>query len=52
MQGKGKTERTVFLSADARPRWPTTWSGNDPVMPTTQATALFLSAVSLPARAR
>src|SRR5215216_2863115 len=51
VQGKGKTERTVFLSADARAALADYLERERPRDATEQAAALFLSAVSLPARA-
>ena len=48
--GKGKTERTVFLSADARAALADYLEHERPRDATDQASALFLSAVSLPAR--
>jgi integrase len=50
VQGKGKTERTVFLSADARAALADYLERERPRDASDQATALFLSAVSLPAR--
>jgi integrase len=51
VQGKGKTERTVFLSADARAALADYLEHERPRDANDQAAALFLSAVSLPARA-
>jgi integrase len=50
VQGKGKAERTVFLSADARGALADYLEKERPRDASDQATALFLSAVSLPAR--
>ncbi len=50
VQGKGKTERTVFLSADARAALADYLERERPRDANEQATAVFLSAVSLPAR--
>lgn len=50
VQGKGKTERTVFLSADARAALADYLERERPRDASEQAAALFLSAVSLPAR--
>src|SRR3954463_6065335 len=50
VQGKGKTERTVFLSADARGALADYLEQERSRDVSEQATALFLSAVSLPAR--
>jgi site-specific recombinase XerD len=50
VQGKGKTERTVFLSADARAALADYLERERPRDASDQATALILSAVSLPAR--
>jgi site-specific recombinase XerD len=50
VQGKGKTERTVFLSADARGALADYLERERPRDATHEATALFLSAISLPAR--
>jgi integrase len=50
VQGKGKTERTVFLSADARAALADYLERERPRDANEQVTALFLSAVSLPAR--
>jgi integrase len=50
VQGKGKTERTVFLSADARGALADYLEKERSRDASEQTTALFLSAVSLPAR--
>jgi integrase len=50
VQGKGKTERTVFLSADARGALADYLERERPRDATGQASAVFLSAISLPAR--
>jgi len=50
VQGKGKTERTVFLSADARAALADYLERERPRDASEQAVALFLSAASLPAR--
>jgi integrase len=50
VQGKGKTERTVFLSADARAALAEYLERERPRDAGEQTNALFLSAVSLPAR--
>src|SRR5215210_6952830 len=50
VQGKGKTERTVFLSADARVALADYLERERPRDANEEATALLLSAVSLPAR--
>lgn len=50
VQGKGKTERTVFLSADARGALADYLEKERPRDTNEQTAALFLSAVSLPAR--
>ena len=50
VQGKGKTERTVFLSADARAALADYLERERPRDANDRTTALFLSAVSLPAR--
>jgi site-specific recombinase XerD len=50
VQGKGKTERTVFLSADARVALADYLEQERPRDANEEATALLLSAVSLPAR--
>jgi len=51
VQGKGRTERTVFLSADARAALADYLERERPRDAGDGATALFLSAVGLPARA-
>ncbi len=51
VQGKGKTERTVFLSADARVAVADYLERERSRDTGPQTTALFLSAVGLPARA-
>ena len=51
VQGKGKTVRTVFLSADARVAVADYLERERPRDTGPQTTALFLSAVGLPARA-
>jgi integrase len=51
VQGKGKTERTVFLSADARQALADYLERERPRDASPTSTALFLSAVGLPARA-
>src|SRR3954470_3514784 len=50
VQGKGKTERTVFLSADARVALADYLEQERLRDASEDATALFLSAISLPAR--
>ena len=50
VQGKGKTQRTVFLSADARTALADYLERERPGDATDGATALFLSAKGLPAR--
>ncbi len=50
VQGKGKTERTVFLSSDARAALADYLEKERPRDANEQTAALFLSAVSLPAR--
>jgi len=50
VRGKGKTERTVFLSADARVALADYLERERPRDANEQATAVFLSAISLPAR--
>jgi integrase len=50
VQGKGKTERTVFLSADARGALADYLEKERPRDANEQTVALFLSAASLPAR--
>jgi integrase len=50
VQGKGRTERTVFLSADARSALADYLERERPRDASPKATALFLSAVGLPAR--
>jgi integrase len=50
VQGQGKTERTVFLSADARAALADYLERERPRDANEEATALLLSAVSLPAR--
>ena len=50
VQGKGKTERTVFLSADARAALADYLERERPRDADESTVALFLSAVSLPAR--
>jgi integrase len=50
VQGKGRTERTVFLSADARAALADYLEQERPRDANEPASALFLSAVSLPAR--
>src|SRR5215210_7686522 len=50
VQGKGKTERTVFLSADARAALADYLERERPRDASDQTVALFLSAVSLSAR--
>jgi len=50
VQGKGKTERTVFLSADARAALADYLEKERSRDANEQTAALFLSAVSLPAR--
>jgi integrase len=50
VQGKGKTERTVFLSADARGALADYLKRERPRDASEDAPALFLSAISLPAR--
>lgn len=51
VRGKGKTQRTVFLSADARTALADYLEQERPGDVTEGATALFLSALGLPARA-
>jgi len=51
VQGKGKTERTVFLSNDARLALADYLERERPGDVTPEATALFLSAIGIPARA-
>ncbi len=50
VRGKGKTERTVFLSKDARLALADYLEFEYPLDATEQTTALFLSATGLPAR--
>ena len=50
VRGKGKTERTVFLSADARAALADYLERERPRDANDQASALFLSAAGLPAR--
>jgi len=50
VKGKGKTERTVFLSADARKALADYLDCERPRDASEEATALFLSAAGLPAR--
>jgi site-specific recombinase XerD len=51
VKGKGRTERTVFLSADARQALADYLEHERPRDLTDDATALFLSAAGIPARA-
>src|SRR5579859_735619 len=50
VQGKGKTQRTVFLSADARTALADYFEYERAADVTEEATALFLSATGVPAR--
>ena len=51
VRGKGKTERTVFLSADARAAVADYLERERPLDAAAASTALFLSAAGVPARA-